>query len=109
LPGLALVTAPCVYKFEKGDTKRQSRNRNGNRNGKKNWQASEILPPTSKSKSSVSRYAKKKVRIIKKIRSNEGNALLPSERRQWDRIIRIPSIAPICGHLLSTQQHVVAR
>jgi hypothetical protein len=84
-------------------------NRNGNKSGNKNWQASEILPPTSKSKSPASRYAKKKVRIIKKIRTSEGNALFPSERRHWDRIIRIPSIASTCGHLLSTQQQVVAR
>jgi hypothetical protein len=38
----------------------------------KNMQASEISPSTSKSKSPASRYAKKKVRIIKKIRTEEG-------------------------------------
>jgi Phage integrase, N-terminal SAM-like domain len=38
----------------------------------KNVQASEISPSTSKSKSPASRYAKKKVRIIKKVRTEDG-------------------------------------
>ena len=53
-----------VYKFEIVGTKGLSMN--------KNTQASEIYPSTSKSKSPASRYAKKKVRIIKKICTEEG-------------------------------------